>query len=115
MSENGSQEEENSQGSPISALAGGAVLFGRALSSATGAAAPSRRPPRSTGSEDPLADILAKLGLDDGGTVVSKQNEAAAIGVLVEVLQLPWDQVTCSLLERAQLGTLVFRLPLHMG
>lgn len=50
---------------------------------------------RSAPSEtDPLADILAKLGLGDGGggTVVSKQDEEGVIMVMVDVLQIPVDQ-----------------------
>lgn len=48
---------------------------------------------RSAPSEaDPLADILSKLGLGDGGTIVSKKDEEGVIAVLMEVLFIPHDQ-----------------------
>ncbi len=85
------ESDGTTQGS--SQLRGGAALFGRALADVGGRSGISHRPRNSAADLDPLADILSKLGLSEGGTVVEKKNEESAIHVMVEVLELPYDQV----------------------
>lgn len=76
-----------------SPLQGGAALFGRAVADVGGRGGMSHRQRSTAADLDPLADILSKLGLSEGGTVVEKKNEESAIHVMMEVLELPYDQV----------------------
>jgi hypothetical protein len=75
-------------------LAGGANIFSQALSQADASVAggPLRgRPSGGRDDIDPLADILAKLGLSDeggGSTIVSQSEMDHAVAVLVEVLEI---------------------------
>ena len=100
------QDEEHSQAMEQSAaLTGGAEIFARAVSQATSdSATPAqtgassneekkgRKTPRFVSVDvDPLADILARLGLGDegnGSTTVPESDTNNAVLVLVDVLQI---------------------------
>lgn len=79
------------------ALVGGANMFAQAVAQASSNSGNSGRSRRASASADadPLADILSKLGLGDegsGSTVVAKQDTDQAAHVLMEVLQVDWEQ-----------------------